>query len=70
MQEYPAYTVEKIESELTYELLYLLIRTAVDRKKRQASEQKQPAAHDVHIDDIADGKATVQGFEVERVVKK
>jgi len=67
MQEYPAYTVNKIEEELTYELLYLFVRTAAER--RQQRTKKKSNVTDIDIEDLAEGRASLQGFGVEKVVK-
>jgi len=72
MQEYPAYTIKKLESELTYEQLFMFMDIILERKQRQTrhkSSAGESKTFDYDIEDIAEGKVKDIGFGIEKVVK-
>lgn len=81
MKEYPVYSISKIENELTWEQVYLLLSLIRRRIKREqsgdnkfnnlpiSSKATRRKVRNYDIEDIADGKVKHVGFGIERVKK-
>jgi len=76
MRRYSAYTIKKIENELTWEQVLLMLETA---RKKQEGEQRGSNSggnnlgynsnidvHNYDIQDIAEGKAEISGLNLEQ----